>query len=213
VLNAAFSCKIPNVNRFGTVKQAKDYLAGRIADEAGREGIPLSEIERKMLYFSETDWTLPDMMQVSGEFDRDYEQDDYEKKIGTLVRKIGAHRHSHNPEEEQCWDQAVEKLSEGDNYLSVLVGTGLLPSIGQSQARPPHDVLKLWLTGFAIVFGLITVGALGNWLFGPRFWTIAGSFSDRGNFGFLVLVAIVAWFAWKIRNELKSALKGLLSRK
>jgi len=73
---------MPSVNQFWTAKQAKDYLAGEIAAEVTREGVSLSEMERKMLYFSETDWTLPDMAQVSAEFDRDYDQDEYERKIG-----------------------------------------------------------------------------------------------------------------------------------
>lgn len=49
---------------FRTAKEAKDYIAERIAAEAARESVPLSEVERKMLYWSETDWTLPDMKQV-----------------------------------------------------------------------------------------------------------------------------------------------------
>jgi hypothetical protein len=53
--------KIPIVDRFGTIKQAKNYLAGRIIAEVSRDGAPLPEIERKLLYFSEADWTLPEL--------------------------------------------------------------------------------------------------------------------------------------------------------
>ena len=42
----------------------------------------------RMLYFTETGWTLPDMKQVSSDFDRDYDQGEYEQKIGGLVSKI-----------------------------------------------------------------------------------------------------------------------------
>ena len=42
------------MREFHTDKEALDYLSERIArGEAVREGSPLSEIERKMLYFSE----------------------------------------------------------------------------------------------------------------------------------------------------------------
>jgi hypothetical protein len=34
--------------------EAKEFLISRIVTEAQRENVPLSEIERKMLYFSET---------------------------------------------------------------------------------------------------------------------------------------------------------------
>jgi hypothetical protein len=46
---------------FNSVRDAKEYLVGKIAAEAELEGKPLSEIERKMLYFSETGCTLPDI--------------------------------------------------------------------------------------------------------------------------------------------------------
>ncbi len=149
-----------------TVKQAKDYLAERIAAAAAEEGVPLSEIERKMLYFSQTDWTLPNMAQVSAQFDEEYDQDAYEQKIDGLVRKITAHHHGNNPEEEESWDSAVEKLSEGDHYLSVLTDPSLVHP--NSSVRPPHDILKLWLTAFAIVLVLLGVVALRLWLFGPK---------------------------------------------
>jgi hypothetical protein len=67
--------------RFGTAKDAKGFLAERIAAQAKREDNPLSEVERKMLYFSETDWTLPDMPAVSAEFDRDCDEDIYERRM------------------------------------------------------------------------------------------------------------------------------------
>lgn len=82
--------------KFSTIKEAKDYLAGKIAAEAEREGAPLSEIERKMLYFSETDWTLPDMSSVSADFDREYDQDEYEQKIAGLARKVEERNRAHS---------------------------------------------------------------------------------------------------------------------
>ena len=61
---------------FRTQREAKEYLAERIVSEAVREGVPLSEIERKMLYFSETDWTLPNILEINAEFERDYDQNE-----------------------------------------------------------------------------------------------------------------------------------------
>lgn len=137
---------------FKTIKQEKDFLADRIAAEAERGGAPLSEVERKMLYFSETDWTLPDMATVSAEFDRDYDENEFEQKIATLVRSIEARNHAENAEEE-AWDAAALKLSEGDHYLTVLITMvreaptvrhGFIPTYNAPAVRPPHDRLKLW---------------------------------------------------------------------
>jgi hypothetical protein len=144
---------------------ALDFIAGKIAAEAEREGSPLSEVERKMLYFSETDWTLPDMAQVSAEFDREYDQSEYEQKIAGLIQKITAHHYGNNPDEEENWDESVARLSEGDHYILVLAnlgpssGSGFLSALGPAGVRPPHDVLRLVLTSI-----VVTVAAFGAML-------------------------------------------------
>jgi hypothetical protein len=211
------------VNQFKTIKQAKDYLANRIVAEAAREGVPLSETERKMLYFSESDWTLPDMVQVSAEFDRNYDQNEYEDKIAGLVLEIGMRDHSQSQTDTEAWDEAVEELSEGDNYLSLLVSPivastpglhGYLPTLEAGPVRPPHDRLKLWITALAILFGIIGLMAIGNWLFGARFWAVIDWFlGDRDHFGLIVLLAVAIWFLWFIRNDLKIIVKGLMRRR
>ena len=53
------------MTRFASAREAKEFLVAKIAEEAQREGVPLSEVERKMLYFTETAWTLPDIMEVN----------------------------------------------------------------------------------------------------------------------------------------------------
>jgi hypothetical protein len=41
-------------NRYAQSRDAKEFLIARIVREAQIEGVPLSEVERKMLYFDET---------------------------------------------------------------------------------------------------------------------------------------------------------------
>ena len=72
-----------------------------------------------MLYFSETDWTLPDMAEVSAAFDRDYDQNEYEHKIAVLIRNISADNQGHNPEEEEAWDNAVPVMVMGMPLFTV----------------------------------------------------------------------------------------------
>jgi hypothetical protein len=77
------------MSAFKSAREAKEFLASRIVDEAQQENVVLSETERKMLYFSETEWTLPDIAAVSDDFDAAYNQRDYEKKIARLIRNAG----------------------------------------------------------------------------------------------------------------------------
>ena len=74
--------------RFETERAAKEYLIERIVAEAKRGGVPLTEVERKMLYFTESGWTLPNILEVNAAFERDYDDDEYERKIAELARRI-----------------------------------------------------------------------------------------------------------------------------
>jgi hypothetical protein len=144
--------------RYETERAAKEYLAGKITAQAELEGAPLTEVEQKMLYFSETGWTLPKMMEVNAEFERDYGNDEYEQKIAGLAGRIEETNRAKGGDDEAAWDEAVEKLSEGDHYLLVLMNPKLAGR--GSTIRPPGDFLKLVPTGLACSFGLLILFAL-----------------------------------------------------
>ena len=209
------------VTAFRTTKQAKDYLAERIASEASREGNPLTEVERKMLYFSETDWTLPEMTQISSEFDRDYDANAFEQRIAALVAKIVAGDRSQNQTATGTWDEAVEKLSDGDHYLNVLLDardSGLAPAHGflstlkAGTARPRHDRLKLWVIALAIVIVLLGFFPLMAWTFGDRVWTIYEILFGEQRGKLWIALAVIAWLIWLVKGDLKVILSNLLKR-
>ena len=125
------------------VREAKEFLISKIVAEAQRENAPLSEIERKMLYFTESGWTLPDIMQVSEQFDREYDQDEYEKKIARIVSKAYKGILHDSPDEYDKWWAAARFLQREDHYISVLIGLADL--------RPRWDQWKLLAAGLAIV--------------------------------------------------------------
>ena len=137
-------------------REAKEFLVSEIVLEAQRENVVLSEVERKMLYFSETDWTLPDIATVSDEFDAGYDQDKYEKKIARLIHAAYKHACRGDRQTYEKWSASMRLLSKEDHYLVVmfrLAGLELrhdqmsqLPGL-----RPRHDQLKLLLTSLAIV--------------------------------------------------------------
>jgi len=109
------------MSRFPTGREAKEFLISGIVAEAQRENLPLSDVERKMLYFSETGWTLPDMMEINDTFDRNYDQNIYEKKIARLIRNATKRTRKESPEEFASWIGAARKLKSEDHYLSVMV--------------------------------------------------------------------------------------------
>jgi hypothetical protein len=131
------------MDRVHDAREAKEFLISKIVAEAERENAPLSETERKMLYFTESGWTLPDMAQVSEQFDREFDQDGYEKKIARIIAKAYKHiLHDSRDEYDKWWD-AVQFLRREDHYISVLIGLAAL--------RLRWDQWKLLAAGLAIV--------------------------------------------------------------
>lgn len=155
--------------RFNSQRDPKEYLISRIVAEAKQEGVPLSDVERKMLYFSETDWTLPGILEVNAEFERDYDETEYEEKIADLVRNLESRA---TPEEQDMFDDALLKLSDGDHYLQILIGNASvrsehsalgklapwLPAIDAPAKRRPGDMRRLILVGLG--FGALFLIAI-----------------------------------------------------
>lgn len=198
---------------FRTQRDALDFIVGEISAEALRQNIPLSKIERKILYFSETDPTLPDMKSVDAEFDRDYDEDTYERKIAALLSRIISKNRDGNDEERANWDAAIAKASEGDYYLFVMFSMAVDLADGHSDffvtgetpSRPPHDRLKLWLTAFMVVLILLGSMLLWTWLYshsGPRFRSFSDWLFEDGMVRGLVSVVFFAFVILIARSKL-----------
>ena len=140
------------MEKFATAREAKEYLIERVLRQAAQDGVSLTDVERKMLYFSERAWTLPDMMAVNAEFDQGYSQDEYEDKIARIVRHIQA-----GDSDRHRWNDAIRRLQSEDHYLLVLIDGASRPP---ASSRPLGDSLRLILTGCvmaALLFALMFV--------------------------------------------------------
>lgn len=174
------------MNSFGSVREAKEYLIGKILAQADRDGIQLSDVERKMLYFTETGWTLPDMMAVSREFDQKYDQAEYESKIGTIVRRACG-----QPEgDRESWDEAVRRLKDEDHYLSVLIDGG------------ERERSSGWVAVKAVLGGVVLAA-----VFLPGSFFVYGHIENRAladgvvSVALLVLVFLAAFIASRGRKR------------
>jgi len=150
-----------------SLREGLEYLVGRIVAEAKLEDVQLSEVERKMLYFSETDWSLPNILEVNKEFERLYDPDEYEAKIAGLIQRFLQRAEAECEAEFELWNNAEDKLREGDYYLLAMMDAGSenegpkirwLPTWSDHPKREPGDRLRLWLTALVcvlVVFVLI----------------------------------------------------------
>ena len=101
-------------------KQAKDFFAQQVAEQATLEGLPLSGIEKRMMYFTESDpLSCEDPVALNTEFEAQYDTDEYEAKVSGLLQH--AHARVQDSKIEEAWDEAVSELRKGDHYLLVLL--------------------------------------------------------------------------------------------
>jgi hypothetical protein len=113
--------KILYMKAFDSGREAKEFLISKIVAEAEHENVPLSEVERKMLYFTESGWTLPNIMEVSEDFDREYDQDGYEQKIAKLVTQADKRIREGSRYDYDRWWAAIRFLQREDHYITVMI--------------------------------------------------------------------------------------------
>jgi hypothetical protein len=133
-------------------KQAKDFLAAQTVEQAALENIPLSDIEKRMMYFTESDTTsCDDAIGLNEEFEAQFDSPEYEVKISRLLRHAYKRLNVEDPEKIRNWDRAIRLLRRGDHYILVLWD---LKSPTEHRTR---DFFALVGTGVLIVLLLVAV--------------------------------------------------------
>src|ERR1700730_6766969 len=143
------------------IREAKDFLVQRTAEQAQMEGVALSELEKRMMYFTETGEMQEDFIQLNEDFEAEYDPDEYEAKIHGLMHRAYARVKKENPEMARRWKEAIRELGKGDHYLSVLWGEGLLGA-SYPKERPRHDFLKLLGTALLLAIVAISLGLIAD---------------------------------------------------
>ncbi|HYL87104.1 MAG TPA: hypothetical protein VE263_22975 [Candidatus Angelobacter sp.] len=99
------------------VLEAKDFLVQQTAEQAALENVSLSDLEKRMMYFSETGECPEDPIALNGAFETEYDATAYEKKISLLMARTYRRIKRESPEKLRLWNDAFRVLSEGDHYI------------------------------------------------------------------------------------------------
>jgi hypothetical protein len=134
---------------------AKQFFISRVIEEAGIEQVSLSEVEKKMLYFTEVHPSLPDIYEVNAEFERDYDSDEYEAKIAGLLKSARDRDRQSTPSREREWKDAIDALKHEDHYILVMVGQAFGSSSSSSGGHRVRDFLIYIGVGIGIVLLLV----------------------------------------------------------
>jgi hypothetical protein len=149
-------------------KQAKDFLVEQTVEQAALEGVPIDDVEKRMMYFTESDTASCDNpIELNDEFEAEHETKEYETKISRLLHHAYKRLKEENPERARNWDKAIRTLRKGDHYLLVMVDQSR--ESGVAWWMP-----ILWGIGIGILIFILMVveialdqrGLIPGWVFG-----------------------------------------------
>ena len=103
------------------VNKAKDVLVNEIVQQASLEGSSLSDLERCMLYFTESGDCPEDPIQLNDDFEVEHDTPECEAKIPGLMKRAYHRLKQENATGRRLWDEAVSELNKGDHYILVMV--------------------------------------------------------------------------------------------
>lgn len=160
------------------VCEAKDFLVRQIFEQAEIDGISLSDIEIKMLYFPEVE----DPTRTCEEFKTHQSLEDFERKISRLLDNAYTRNKKTNPQTAEEWQSVIDVLSKGDHYLVWLWGCT------KSKRIPPMILMRVFAK-LAFLIAIVTVVALGmNSL--ARYFGVPISYFV---FSFIAVVLLISW--------------------
>ena len=142
---------------------AKQFLISRVIGEAESENVQLSDVEKKMLYFTEVSPSLPDIYEVNAEFERSYDADKYEDKVVGLLKSARSRDAAQSQQYGEMWTEAISALKQEDHYILVMVHRAF-PEYRKALV-PSHrvrDYLIYISVGIAVVLVAIGIAVLSR---------------------------------------------------
>ena len=188
-------------------KQAKQFLVQQTAEQAALENVQLTDLEKRMMYFTESDSaSCENPIQLNQEFEAQYDTGEYELKMSRLLRHAYKRLKDEDAGNLRNWNQAIRTLRKGDHYILVL--WDLKPE--SVQLGPRIGIAIAW--GFGLGVALVILMMLGvildhyglfprrlfAWVTGAFGWISDDPFTRRLQFSFITIVVVGVWFVFRL---------------
>jgi hypothetical protein len=106
---------------FGSQTEARRFFADKVIQRADVEGIPLSDDERRMLFWSESAPESVADKDLAERLAAQISDADYEAKIVGLLRRSFIHDVNGDARAKDIWREAWSVLEQGDHYVLVMI--------------------------------------------------------------------------------------------
>jgi hypothetical protein len=177
------------------VSEAKDFLVQQTAEEAALEGVPLSNLEKRMMYFTETGECPEDPLTLNEEFDKEYDTDEYETKIKKLL--ANAHRRLKKEQSPALaeWEESLKVFDQTDDYILILCDRSPFARLANPEAFPS-------VSFFVFRLGFLVLAVYAAWNFLTFLLRITG-ISGASLFG---VIFVIIFLAVAIRPQIATEL-------
>jgi hypothetical protein len=194
----------PTIRRM-QIREAKDFLVQETARQAGIEGVPLSELEKRMMYFTESGYVPEDPIALNEEFEAQYDTDEYEAKIAKLLHHAYQRARKENDETLRRFDSAIKSLRRGDHYLLVMWDA--LTDVGSASLSSRPYLIGL-LVGAVALAGWYAVTRLAPRITPPNPRIIQAVLVALVLGGVLFPRAVGKAFDWVLENTVERFMGG-----
>src|SRR5712671_2835107 len=182
------------------ILEAKDFLVQQTAEQAQLEGVPLSELEKRMMYFTETGEMREDFLQLNEDFEAEYDTDEYETKIAKLLGHAYKRACKENDETGRRFDAAIKCLRRGDHYLLVMWDMRPASHLGGASRL---DLMIGWGIGTLIFAGFYAIRWFAGRFTPPNVRIIQGIVVILVLGGGLFTRAVQKAFEWILENTVE----------
>ena len=162
-------------------EQAKDFLVQHAKEQVQLDGISFSELEARMMYFTESDDSCENPLELNEEFEAKYDTAEYEAKVSRLLHRAYNRLKDEDSEKSRNWNLAIRTLRKGDHYLLVLWD---LEPPSDHQVR---DFLKP--VGIGVLIALVSAAAM---MFAEKYGIKLGA----GGFTIIICALVVLVMVW-----------------
>jgi hypothetical protein len=132
--------------------QAKRFFIHKTIQQAQSENIILTDAEKYMLSWSETEENFKPEQKLLDQFYTETSDEAFEKKIGELLRKAYKDDVNKDKSAKESYQKAYVELNKGDNYILIMINS----AIGSKLTNKLIDRVLLLLA--AIGFIVIVLG-------------------------------------------------------
>ena len=106
---------------FTSQLQAKDFFIERIVLQAQTDNISLSEAEKYMLRWTETEEGFEMDQKLIDRFNEETIDSEYEKKISNLIKHAYEADIKNDSQMKEKYQSAYKALRKGDHYILVMI--------------------------------------------------------------------------------------------